>query len=98
MKLADLAKKPRLIEVTIDDEETIQEFGEALTFWTWDRQPMDVFLKLAAIDQSNTSSIIETVRDLILNQDGTRVLTAEVSLPTKVLMKVITAVVDNLGK
>ena len=47
MKLSEITKKPQLIEVLIDDEETVKEFGEALTFHTWDRQPMDVFIKLA---------------------------------------------------
>jgi hypothetical protein len=98
MKLSEIAKKPKLIEVTINDEDIVAEFGEALTFWTWDRQPMDVFLKLAAIDQSNTASVIEAVRELILNEDGSQVLTGEESLPTKVLMRVIVSVVESLGK
>jgi len=98
MKLSQIAKKPRLVEITIDDADIVEEFGEALTFWTWDRQPMDVFLKLAAIDQKNTASVIEAVRELILNEDGTPVLTGEDSLPTKVLMRVIVTVVESLGK
>lgn len=98
MKLSQIAKKPKLIEVTINDADIVEEFGEALTFWTWDRQPMDVFLKLAAIDQSNTASVIAAVRELILNEDGSQVLTGEESLPTKVLMRVIVCVVESLGK
>lgn len=98
MKLSDIAKKPQLIEVTIADEDIVQEFGEALTFHTWDRQPMDVFLKLASVDQSNTASIIEAVRELILDETGKPVLVGDVSLPTKVMMRVITSVVESLGK
>lgn len=98
MKLAELAKKPQLTKITIDDEETVAEFGEPLEFWTWDRQPMDVFLKLAAIDQSNTASVIEAVRGLILDEAGKEIITKEAQLPTKVLMKVITTVVESLGK
>jgi hypothetical protein len=98
MKLSDIAKKPQLIEVTIADEDIVAEFGEPLTFWTWDRQPMDVFLKLASVDQSNTTSVIAAVRDLILNEQGQPILVGEVSLPTKVMMRVITSVVESLGK
>jgi hypothetical protein len=98
MKLAELAKKPQLIKVTITDEDIVTEFGEALEFWTWDRQPMDTFLKLASVDQANTSSVIAAVRDLILDEAGKPILTGEVSLPTKVMMRVITAVVESLGK
>jgi len=98
MKLADIAKKPQLIEVTISDEDIVAEFGEALTFWTWDRQPMDVFLKLASVDQANTASVIAAVRDLILDEAGKPILVGDVSLPTKVMMRVITSVVESLGK
>lgn len=98
MKLSDLAKKPQLTKITISDEDIVAEFGEAIEFWTWDRQPMDTFLKLASVDQSNTASVIEAVRDLVLDENGKPVITGENSLPTKVMMRVITSVVESLGK
>jgi len=84
--------------ITLSDEETVAEFGEALEFWTWDRQPMDVFLKLAAIDHSNTSTVVEAVRDLVLDEAGKPIIKGDITLPTKVMMRVITAVVESLGK
>jgi hypothetical protein len=98
MKISQLAKKPQLISVTIDDEDIVAEYGEAIEFWTWDRQPMDVFLKLATVDVSNTATVIEAVRELILDENGQQVLTGDVSLPTTVMMRVITRIVDGLGK
>jgi hypothetical protein len=98
MKISDLAKKPQLMSVIINDEDIVAEYGESIEFWTWDRQPMDVFLKLAAVDVSNTGTIIEAVRELILDESGKPVLTGDVSLPTKVMMRVITQIVDGLGK
>jgi hypothetical protein len=41
MKLSALTAKPQLIEVSIDDEDTMKEFGEPITFHTWDRQAMN---------------------------------------------------------
>jgi len=98
MKLSELAKKPQLIEVTIDDADIVEQYGEALTFWTWDRQPMNVFLKLASLNQNDTSSVISAVRELILNEDGSQVMSEEAALPTPILMRVITTVVERLGK
>lgn len=98
MKLSELAKKPQLIEVTIDDADIVQEFGEALTFHTWDRQPMDAFLKLAAIDQNNIPTVIDAVRNLILDEKGQPILKGDIALPTKIMMRVITVVVEKLGK
>jgi hypothetical protein len=98
MKLSQLTAKPQLIEITIDDEETITEFGESITFHTWDRQPLDVFMKLANTDHSNTANIVDIVRTLILDEKGKEVISKDNVLPTHVLMKAIGKVTDILGK
>ena len=98
MKLSQLTAKPQLIEISIDDEETIKEFGEPITFYTWDRQPMDVFMRLANADHTNTGNIVEIVRTLILDEKGKEILTKEKALPTHILMKAISKVTDLLGK
>jgi hypothetical protein len=98
MKLSELAKKPQLVKVTISDEDIVAEHGEPIEFWTWDRQPMDTFLKLASLDQNNTASVIEAVRGLVLDETGQPVMSGDNTLPTKVLMRVITSVVESLGK
>jgi len=98
MKLSQLTAKPQLIEVNIDDQDTIKEFGEAITFHTWDRQPMDTFMKLAAADHSNPSQVIEIVRTMILDEKGKEVMSKDAMLPTHVLMKAIAKVTDILGK
>jgi hypothetical protein len=98
MKLSQLAGKPQLIQIELDDEDTVKEFGEPLEFWTWDRQPMATFLKLAAVDAGNPSSIIESVKTLVLDEEGKEILTGDATLPTKVMMRVISKVVEGLGK
>ena len=98
MKLAELAGKPKLILLTLDDEAIIKEFDEPLEFWTWDRQPMAQFVKLASIKDDNFESIIEVVSELVLDDVGKPILHGDETLPTKVLMAVVTKIVDTLGK
>jgi hypothetical protein len=98
MKLSQLSAKPQLIDVHIDDEDTIKEFGEAIEFWTWDRQPMEVFMKLANMNNNDTANIIDVVKTLILDETGKEILTKDSMLPTHVLMKAITKVTELLGK
>lgn len=97
MKLSDIAKKPKLIKITIDDEEIVKEFGEPIEFWSYDRQPLEVFLKLSSIDPDNQGEIINCVKDLILDEAGKPVLADNHVLPAKVLLKVINSVVESLG-
>jgi len=98
MKLSQLAAKPQLIKVILDDESVITEFGEPLEFHTWDRQPVEVFMKLATIGQSDPQAMFEIIRTLILDEEGKEIITKEVMLPSHILLKVVARVVDLLGK
>jgi hypothetical protein len=98
MKINQIASKPQLIKVTLNDEDTITELGEELDFWTWDRQPLDTFMKLASIKNDNPKEIIEVVRGLILDEEGKEVIKGDVMLPTQILIRIIQKVVETLGK
>ena len=98
MKLSDITSTPKLVEIKIDDSETIKEYGEALSFHTWDRQPLDIFLRLANIDPKNTGELITIVKTLILDDKGKEIVNEKSMLPVNVLMKAIQKVTDILGK
>jgi len=97
MKLSELTAKPKLITLVIDDEATIKEFGEAIEFHTWDRQPMDVFLKIASAQEKDMTQMVGVVKDLILDENGKPMLSDENMVPTGVLIKCIGKIVEKLG-
>lgn len=98
MKLSDITAEPKLVEVILDDKEILKQYNEPLTFYTWDRQPMDVFMRLANVDQKNTATLVDIVSKLILDEEGKPILTEKNMLPTSVLMKAIAKVTEQLGK
>lgn len=98
MKLSQLAAKPQLIKLIVNDEEIIKEFGEELEFWTWDRQPLETFMKLANADHSDPGSMISIVRTLILDEDGKEIIKGDTMIPSKALIAVISKIVETLGK
>lgn len=98
MKLTALAAKPQLVKITIDDEDTIKEYGESLEFWIWDRQPLDNFVRLAQMKSDDMRDLIQAVNTMVLDEDGKQILTLETALPTPVMTRVITKVVETLGK
>lgn len=98
MKLSQLAAKPQLTEVTLDDEDIVKEFGEPLTFWTWDRQPIGVFMQLSNITEEKEVGVFDIIRKLILDEEGKEIISDDNTLPTNVLMKAITKVTELLGK
>ena len=98
MKLSQIAAKPKLVPFTLDDEDTVKEFGEPVEFYSWDRQPLEMFMKLANADQQDMASMIGLVKTLILDEEGNEIIKGENMLPSTLLIKVIGKVVETLGK
>jgi hypothetical protein len=99
MKINQIASKPQLIKLTIEDAEIIKDYdNEPIEFWTYDRQPLETFMKLAAMNQENSTEIIDLIRTMILDEEGKQVIQGDVTLPTKVLMPMIAKIVETLGK
>lgn len=97
MNLTQLASKPQLIKVVIDDESLIKEYGEAIEFWMYDRHDMDTFMKLAQLNEANSGAIADIVTDIVRDEKGKQILVDGNSLPFAVMVKVIETVVNNLG-
>lgn len=98
MKLSQIAAKPKLVPFILDDEDTVKEFGEPVEFYSWDRQPLDMFMKLANADQQDMSTMIGLVKTLILDEEGKEIIKGDNMLPSSLLIKVIAKVVETLGK
>jgi len=98
LKLTQLASKPQLIQVLIDKAEIVEAYGDELEFWIWDRQPIDQFIKMATTGNDNYGEMIKMVNELILDEDGNKVLKEGEALPNDVMITVIGAVVERLGK
>lgn len=99
MKLKELATKPQLTELTVDDPEVVNVYGEPLEFYIYDRQDMGTFMKLASLeDQNDFETVSEIVKSLVLDEEGNRILDDEHQLPVDVMIKVIETTVQELGK
>lgn len=96
-QLSAIASKPKLVSLLLDDKETVKEFGGPLEFYTWDRQPLDVFMQLASADQTNREQMIRLVMPLLLDEEGNRIIQGEVTLKNKHLIASISKIVELLG-
>jgi len=98
VKLSELSKAPELKKIVLDDEDIQNEFGEAIEFYTWDRQPMDVFMKMATINENNTDELFNVVKQLVLDENGNEIINEQNTIPMNVMLKVINLIVEDLGK
>jgi|TARA_R110000744_G_scaffold159306_5_gene275441 hypothetical protein len=98
MKISELAHKPKLINIVVDDQEVQELYNDAIEFWCYDRQPLNKFVKFANMSEDTYPELIDFCQDLILDEDGNKVLDGEKVLPTKILLKCVNKVVEQLGK
>jgi len=98
LKLTQLASKPQLIKITIDDADLVKKYGDDIEFWVYDRQPLDQFIKMATMKPENFGEIIELFNELILDETGNKVLQEDQMLPTDIMTVVINKMVTTLGK
>mgnify|MGYP001043047591 CR=1 FL=1 len=100
MKLTEIATKPVLIKVVLEDEEIIKEYSEPLEFYVWDKQPITKFLKYAKTSQDaeNYEELVDFCTELVLDEEGNPVITDGVVLPSSIMIKCINKVVEQLGK
>ena len=98
MKITQLAAKPQLVKLVLDNEDIVKEYGEAIEFWTWDRQPLDVFMRLANSQGAKQGDTIDVVRTMILDENGKQVIQGEQMIPSKVLIEAVAKIVEILGK
>jgi hypothetical protein len=99
MQLKELSAKPQLIEIELTNDSLVKKYGEPVKFHTYDRQPMDVFMRLAnANDGGKPGDVIDMVKDLILDEEGKPIINGENTVPTDVMILAVGAIVERLGK
>ncbi len=98
MKLTELAVKPQLTKITIDSQALVEKYGEPVDFYVLDRLPLDKYTKLASVKTEDFSSMIELVKELVLDEDGKPVMDDDHVLPTDILNEAMVKVVDVVGK
>lgn len=100
MKLKQLASKPQLVRVVLNDEDTIKEYGDEIEFWVWDKQPLAKFIKFANVtaDSESFPELVEFCSQLILDEAGEPVIGEGEVLPAAIMVRCINRVVEQLGK
>ena len=98
MKLKELASKPQLQQLVIDDPEIVEKYGDGLEFYVYDKLPLETYGKLASLDNTDALALYTAVKDLILDEDGNPVVQGDFTLPMDVMNAAIMKVTEQLGK
>ena len=83
--------------MTLDSEAVIENYGEAIDYYIYDRQDMDTFMRLAQLNDGNMGDIVKIVSDMVRDEDGNLILDGQNMLPMDVTLQVVEQVVNKLG-
>ena len=97
-KLSELAAKPQLTEIILDDADIVEKYGEELQFFIYDKLPIATYTKLASINTKDAGELYNAVKDLILDDKGLPVVNEGLTLPMDIMNAAIMKVTDSLGK
>lgn len=96
--LTQLAALPQLIKITLSDPAVIEKYGDELEFYIYDRQPIEKFIKIATTMNTDYTSAVGLMNDLILDAEGRAVCVDGRVLPSDVMSLAIQKVIEQLGK
>lgn len=98
MKLSELAAKPQLKEIIIDEKDIVEEYGDSLSFYVQDRLPIETYTKLATMKTEDAGSMYNVIKELILDENGLPVMSDGNVLPMNVMTAAVMKVTETLGK
>lgn len=99
MNITQLAKVPKLVKIELSDQDIVDKYGEAVTFWMMDELGVNSYFKFYRLQQEqNTDELNSLLRELILKEDGSPALAKDEVLPVDIVLSVLIGVNDFLGK
>lgn len=96
MELSNIAITPKLEKLVLDSPKILEEFGEPIEFYMYDRQDIVTYLKLSEL-KDNTAGLIEAVKGLVKTSTGKPAIHDNQELPVTVMVALIEKVVAYLG-
>jgi hypothetical protein len=99
MLIKELAKKPELLEITLDSQDIVLAYGEPVIFWMKDYLDVSTYFEFYQSQADNNSKKLgKLVKQLILNSKGEPAMSDEEELPVDIIVAALTKINENMGK
>jgi hypothetical protein len=99
MDIKKLAKKPELIEVVLDSEGIVNEYGEPITFYMKDFVDINTYFDFfRSQNEKSANDLNKFLAKLILDKEGQPVLNEEETFPIDITIEALAKINETLGK
>lgn len=99
MDIKDLARKPQLIEIILDDADLVASYGEPITFWMMDYVDLTTYFDFFRVQHEKSGDeLAKLLSKLVLNSAGEPVLNEGDQLPIDITVSLLVKINETLGK
>lgn len=99
MDIKQLARKPKLVEIVIDDAAIVEAYGSTITFYMLDFVDINTYFDFFRSQGDNDSQHLNSMmRSIILTKEGKPALSQDEALPIDVAIAALTKINETLGK
>jgi len=99
MDISTLAKKPELIQLTLDSEAVIETYGEPVIFYMLDNMGLTTYFNFYKVQQEEDDTLLYSLlRRVVLNDKGQQAIAEDSILPVDLVVAILTKISDHLGK
>jgi hypothetical protein len=99
MDIKQVARKPELVEVVLNEEHLVKEYGEPITFYMVDYVDINTYFDFFKSQSDKAGNELNSLmRKIILNKEGKPVLSEDEALPIDISIAALTKINETLGK
>ena len=97
--IKEFASVPKLTQITLDDADLVERYGDTIIFWTYDVVGLSTYFEFFnARSEEEFENLGKILKKLILLEDGKPVLAENEDLPIDIAAAAINKIGDILGK
>jgi len=97
--IKEFARKPQLVELVLDGEDIVAEYGDPITFWMTDYVDINTYFDFFKSQSGKDGQELNVLmRKLIKNAQGEPVLADDEALPIDIAVAALTKINETLGK
>jgi len=97
--LKELARKPQLIEIILDDKDIVESYGDCINFWVYDQVDLNSYFEFFKSQGDGDGKAMETVlQSLVLNEQGQPMLDEGETFPIDLTVAMLGKLGEILGK
>lgn len=99
MLISQVAKKPTLLKMDLDDAKIIETYGDIITFYMYDNVDLNTYFNFFKVQQDEDGTELnKLIRKIVLDEHGKPVVKEDEMLPVDICFAALVKINENLGK